>query len=148
MGKPPAVSGNSDSGGAAGGGETNHNYLNVEHLHLHGNDLAELRRIAETNPDLAERIIEHRDAEDRREHVSFRLGLVSTAILALAILITLSVLLIWVGIIGTFVSIIGIIAVALLVRVILTGEWSDTSWFGKAVEGLVRLLGGRPTKGD
>ena len=34
-----------------------------------------------------------------------------------------------------------ILAVALLIRVILTGEWSDTSWFGKLIDSLARALG-------
>ena len=32
---------------------------------------------------------------------------------------------------------------ALLIRVILTGEWSDTSWFGKLIDSLARTLRGR-----
>ena len=119
-------------------------YLRIDTLNYHGNDLHELRKIAETNPDLAEKLVEQKDRSDARENTSFRFGLFSALILVGMTLTTLSFLLYSVGVIATFVSMGVILAIALLIRVILTGEWSDTSWLGRIVEGLVKLLGGKP----
>jgi len=47
------------------------------------------------------------------------------------------------GIWTTLMAIGLILAVALLIRVILTGEWSETTWFGKLVGALSKALGSK-----
>ena len=130
-------SGKDDRRGRSEGG----NFLSIGHLHLHGNDLAELRKLAEVSPHLAERVIDQRDAEDVRANVSYRFGMVASVVLVGLTLACITTLMIFVGVAST-VAVIGLIlAVALLVRVVLTGQWSDTSWFGKLVGMLAKALG-------
>ena len=50
------------------GGNSNH--LHIGHFHYTANDLAELRRTAETNPKLAAQIAENADRRDKRRHAS------------------------------------------------------------------------------
>lgn len=119
-------------------------YLSIGTLHYHGNDLAELRKIAEVSPELANKIVDQRDKEDSRANTSYRFGIVSSALLVSVALGAFSFLLLEVGVIPTLCAIGGVLAVALLIRVILTGEWSDTSWFGKLMHMLVKALGGKP----
>ncbi|GAA4133814.1 hypothetical protein ACFFTN_06755 [Aminobacter aganoensis] len=63
-------------------------------------------------------------------------------------LAALSFLLVETGVLATLLAIGGILAIATLVRVILTGEWSDTSWFGKLVQAIAKGLGGRPDEAE
>ncbi|MBZ8133919.1 hypothetical protein [Afifella sp. IM 167] len=116
-------------------------YLAIGTLHLHGNDLAELRKIASENPALAERIIEQRDHEDARANASYRFGVVSSLILLAMALASFTFILVWAGLLATIGLALATLAIAVLIRVVLTGEWSDTSWFGKVVKALARLLG-------
>lgn len=62
---------------------------------------------------------------------SFRLGLVVTAVLAVAILAGTVYIVVNVGVFQTIAFIAAMLGTAFLLRVILTGEWSDTSWFGR-----------------
>lgn len=117
------------------------NILSIGHLHLHGNDLAELRKLAEISPDLAEKVIDQRDAEDARANASYRFGMLASLVLVGLTLACITTLMIFVGVASTIAVIGLILAVALLVRVVLTGQWSDTSWFGKLVGMLAKALG-------
>lgn len=122
------------------------NNVAIENFQYYGNDLTELRKIAELSPELAEKIVNQRDRQDARENTSFRLGLISTILLVVFAIGALTFMVVQVGVIAMLLAIMGIFAIALLVRVVLTGEWSDTSWFGAGVTGLVKLLGGKPGK--
>ena len=117
--------------------------LAIRELHYHGNDLAELRKIAEQNPALAAKIVDQRDQEDSRFNVSYRFGIVGSLVLVGMLLCSVTMLLINVGIWATLGLTVVILAVALLIRVILTGEWSDTTWFGKFVSLLAKALGSK-----
>lgn len=110
-------------------------------LHYYGNDLSELRKLAEQNPKLAEKIIDQREASDVRRHVSYRLGLGTSVLFAALLFGGLGTFIVFVGIWNAIGVAIIILAVALLVRVVLTGEWSDTSWFSRAVQLLAKALG-------
>jgi hypothetical protein len=129
-------------GDRSAGGDTR--VLNIEELHLHSNDLDALRRLAEADPNLARMVVEQKELADAREHASYRFGIASSALLAIGILVALSYVLLSVGIALALVLLAGILAMALLVRVLLTGEWSETSWVGTLIEGIVKVLGGRP----
>jgi len=120
------------------GGENNgNNILNVGQFHYHGNDLKELRRLAEVSPDLAERVVDSSDKQDERFNVSFRLGIVAALMLVMTAILGIVFLTIYGGILSTISLIAFILAISLLIRVILTGQWSETSWFGKLVSALV-----------
>ena len=127
--------------GRQGGGR----FISIKDFHYHANDLVELRKLAEVDPMLAEKIVEQRDREHAREKASYTFGMLCTVALLAMMLVAFTCLLIFSGLLATMVAIGGILAVALLVRVILTGEWSDTTWFGKLLNVLVKALGGRPT---
>lgn len=118
--------------------------LNIDSLHLHSNEIDSLNRLAQTDPELARIVVEQKDRFDKREHGSYRFGVISALILATVALVSLSFVLIELGVIATLLLIFGIMAIALLLRVLLTGEWSETSWIGHFVSGMVTLLGGKP----
>lgn len=66
---------------------------------------------------------------------SFRLGLIVTAVLAAVILGGTAYIVVNVGWWQTIAFIFGMLGVSHLLRVILTGEWSDTSWLGRLLSG-------------
>lgn len=119
-------------------------FLSIGQFHYHGNDLAELRKLAEVDPGLADRIIEQRDAEHARQTASHNFGVICTVVLLGMVLTTFACMIIFAGILATAFAVGGILSVAVLVRVILTGEWSDTTWFGSLLNVLVKALGGKP----
>lgn len=125
-------------------GGNGNNILQIGQLHYYGNDLAELRKLAEVSPKLAEKVVDQRDREDRRGHASYRFGLLATVGLLLGVVAAFTLIFIFAGVVATLVLIGVLLAIALLIRVILTGEWSDTSWFGKLVSGLAGALGSQP----
>lgn len=144
--RPPAAPVDENNSSHGQGGTSN--YLSIDSLHYHANDLAELRKLAESSPLLAEKIIDQRDREHARENTSFRIGLLSTIALVMFAIGSLTFMLVKLGVIASICAILGILAIALLIRVILTGEWSETSWFGKGITGLVTMLGGKPEPED
>lgn len=119
----------------------NGGFMSVENLHLHANDLHALARIAETDPELAKQIVNQRDEEDRRFNISYRFGIVGAVFLMFVILVALTVILLSLGAIAATVVIGIALGLALLIRVILTGEWSETTWFGKLVKSIRAGLG-------
>lgn len=141
----PADDSASPRNGRGGDGRDGDRFLSIKDFHYHANDIAELRKLAEVDPDLAAKIIEQRDREHARERASYNFGMLCAVGLLAMVLIAFTCLLIFAGLFSTLAAIAGILAVALLVRVILTGEWSDTSWFGKLLNALVRALGGTPS---
>lgn len=133
----------SDEGGNAGV----HNTLNVDNLHIHGNDIRELTRLAQTDPDLAHKIVDQAADQARLEADSYRLALVVSLILFVAIIIGVAYVVVHSGVLALVCVIATILATAALVRAILTGEWSDTSWIGQLLGGFLRLMGGKPPSG-
>lgn len=136
--RPHADDHNEDGAGAS---ETR--VLNIDHLHLHANDLDALRRLSESDPELARIVVDQNDKLDRREHASERFGIVAAVFLVLGLLITGSFVLINIGIILSIILLGLILICGVVVRVILTGEWSDASWFGRVIISVVSLLGGK-----
>lgn len=118
--------------------------LNIDSLHLHSNEIDSLNRLAQTDPDLARIVVNQKDRFERREHGSYRFGIVSALTLAIAALVSLSFILIKLGLLASLVVILGVMVTALMMRVLLTGEWSETSWMGHLVSGIVTLFGGKP----
>ena len=138
---PPAQ--NSPPGRAGDGGSDNH--LNIGNLHYHPNELSELRKIAEINPELAHKVIDQRERSESREETSFRIGLGSAFILLVTLIIGTVYVVVNAGIMALICLFAAILAVALLIRVILTGEWSETNWVGHIVKALVAIAGGKVT---
>ena len=118
--------------------------LHIDNLHLHANEIDSLNRLAQTDPDLAKLVIEQKDRFDNREHASYRFGLVVSGSLALATLIATSFIFIYLGLLASISLVVVILALALFIRVLLTGEWSETSWIGGIIKNVIRGLGGTP----
>ena len=116
--------------------------LNIDSLHLHSNEIDSLNRLAKTDPDLARIVVDQKDRFDRRGHASFRFGVISASILLLGLVAAASYVLVKLGILLSIILIAFILTAALFIRVMLTGEWSDTSAIGAAINGIVRILGG------
>lgn len=129
----------------ASGSEGPSQVLTIGQYHYHGNDIAELRKLAEVSPQLAEKVVDQRDKEDARVNISYRFGLAVSLLLVAFTLTAFTVAMIFAGVWATLIAVAAILAVALLVRVILTGKWSDTSWFGKLVTAIARALGASET---
>ena len=117
-------------------------------VHLQVNDLDALRRLAETHPDLAKSVVDQKDQFDRREHVSYRIALVVTALLAFGLLGTISAALFSLGLVKGIILIALILSMGLVLRVVLTGEWSDTSWVGQALDKISGLKKSTPEESD
>jgi hypothetical protein len=122
----------------------NGRFFAIGQFHYHANDLSELRKLAEVDAVLAEKVVEQRDRESARLTASYNFGLLCAIVLLALILVCFTCMLVFAGLLATATVVVLILAVSLLVRVILTGEWSDTSWFGKMVNLLVKSLGGSP----
>jgi hypothetical protein len=111
------------------------NYLKIDNLHLHANDIDALRRLAETDPHLARDLLKTREAADRRENISIIVAMVATTTLAVFGLAAGTYVLVTLGVVQSLIFAAVLLGLSHLVRVILTGEWSDTSWFGKLISG-------------
>ena len=117
--------------------------MKIENLHLHANDLHALSKIAESDPELANKIVDQRDNEDRRYNTSYRFGVGASAVLVSVVVLSFTMTLINLGVWATLGLVRLALAIALLVRVILTGEWSETTWFGKFVGVTAKALGSK-----
>lgn len=122
--------------------------LNIASLHLHANDIDALRRMADSDPELARLVVSQRESFDRREHASMRFGIIMACMIVAFIIGGLTYGLVHLGIILSTVFIFVVIALALFVRVLMTGKWSDTSWTGHLVQVIVAWLGGKPKGAD
>lgn len=128
----PAPSNGKDDGGSSGDGGR---HLYVDTLNYRANDLTELRKLAETNPDIAKQVLDLQDWKDRRKERSYRLGLVFTSLIAISILACGTYLLVNVGVWTTVAFVSVLLGISHVVRSILKGEFSETSWFGKIISG-------------
>lgn len=117
----------------------------VDEIHLHVHDLDALKELNESDPDLARQVVDQKDAIDRREHGSYRFGMLLTSIVCVVGIIYAADLIKNSGMISGAIFVLLILSLALLGRVIITGNWSKTSWVGKILDGIVRILGGTPT---
>lgn len=114
-----------------GGGQ----HLYVDTLNYNASDLTELRKLAATNPDLAKKVLDLQDRKDRRKDRSYRLGLVFTCVLAIVIICSGTYLLVNVGLWQALAFVCVLLGISHVLRAILKGEFSDTSWFGKFLSG-------------
>ncbi len=118
--------------------------LNIDELHLHVNDLDALRRLNDSDPELARIVVDQQDKSDTREHASFRFAVALTSFLVLGILLAGSYVFVNLGVLPSIFLIMFFFLTAAIIRVVLTGEWPDTSWIGKAVLRIISIFGGRP----
>lgn len=109
--------------------------VSIDTLHYQANDIAELRKLSEQDPELARDVVRQRDKMDRREHVSYRIGLIVTCLLALALILGGAYIIVRIGWWQAIVFIAVMLGGGHLLRVILKGEWSETTWFGGLLSG-------------
>lgn len=122
---------NEDNG--AGGGNGNHLYVNS--LNYHANDLTELRKLSAENPALADKIVDNQERREVRKERSYRLGLVVAGFLAVTLVGAGAYVLTSLGWLQTLGFVTILLGVSHVLRVVLTGEFSDTSWFGHLISG-------------
>lgn len=115
--------------------------LAIQELHLHGNDLDALRRLAEANPELAHKVVDNNDAQHRRAGRSNIIGMIVAGTLLVAILAAVVISVIFLGVVQCIALVLVLLGCAFTLRVLLTGEWSETSWLG-------RIIGGAAHKED
>lgn len=116
-------------GPSAGPGDRNVN-VQIDNLHLQANDLDALRRLSEVDPELARDVLRQRDRINEREHVSDRMGMAAALVMGLALLVVVALGLFKLGFWLSVVLVLLLLGAGHFLRVVLTGEWSDTSWFG------------------
>ncbi|MDD9746321.1 hypothetical protein, partial [Marinovum sp. PR37] len=78
-----------------GAGETR--VLNIDNLHLHANEIDSLRRLADKDPELARIVVNQKDRFSRRDHGSYRFGVVAAVVFILGLMVTLSFVLVELG---------------------------------------------------
>jgi hypothetical protein len=136
----------SDVTGKTSGRTTNNLNVDVEHMHVHQSELRELTRLAEINPDLADKVLDQRENQSVREDANFRIGLIATLALLMTLIFGVVFVVVYAGIAALALTVFLFLATALLLRVILTGEWSETSWIGSLVKIAINAAGGRTSE--
>lgn len=111
------------------------NYLYIGELNYSPNYLTELRKLAERNPELAEKYIDNKERADIREDRSFRIALFLTVFMVLAIVGIGGWTVVNLGWLQSLVFIGILVAASHVVVAILKGEFSETSWLGRFVTG-------------
>lgn len=114
--------------------------MNIENFHYSSNDLAELRRLAEVNPDLANKVVESQNEANRLHEVSERFGIGVAGALALAVVAGFVIFVVKLGWWQSIVFVLVLLGLSHVLRTILTGKWSETSWFGA----FLKSQGARP----
>ncbi|WP_141246486.1 hypothetical protein [Actibacterium ureilyticum] len=108
----------------------NVNALYVENFHYSPNSISELRRLAESNPELAEKIVDSQDRVARLYSISEWIGMVVSAVLGLSIIAGFVSMVVNLGWWQSLAFVLLMLATSHLLRTVLTGEWSETSWLG------------------
>lgn len=107
-------------------------------VHLTPNDIAELHKLADRHPELAKQIV-----KDRREFVVLnnnteRLGMILSVLLGFALIVGASYSLVRLGWWQSIMFVGALLGISHVLRTILKGEFSDTSWFGQIMTGRPR----------
>ncbi len=97
--------------------------------------LAELRRLCETSPELAHKIIDNEERQAIREARSEMLGIVIAGVPAVAMIGAGAYVLVRIGWWQAIVLVVVFLGVSHVLRAVLKGEFSDTSWFGRFLSG-------------
>lgn len=92
--------------------------------------------------EFAEKVLESNERQDKRKSRSTAVGMITAGIIALALIGAITTAIIKLGWWQSLLVALIILCCALLLRVLLTGEWSETSWFGRFISG------GKPSKNN
>lgn len=110
--------------------------LHVENFHYNPNSLTELRKIAETNPELASKIVDSQTKVARWYNISEWVGFGVAGVIALAVIVGFVAIVVQLGWWQSIAFLLIILAISHVLRTVLTGEWSDTSWLGQILKGM------------
>ncbi len=132
---------NSDAEDGARGNNSGPSYdLTIQgDVHLTPNDIAELRKLADEHPELAAQIVNDRSKMAELENNTERLGMISAVLLGFALIVGTSYSLVQLGWWQSIMFVGALLGISHVLRTILKGEFSDTSWFGQ-------IMTGRPKK--
>ena len=120
----------------------------IENAQINEHEARALAELSAVNPDLADLYVNRLKERDALEDSSEKFGLIIVAFVATCILICITLSIIFGSVISVGILVLLFVAGAFFFKVVISGEWSDTSWFGTAINGLVRMLGGKPTSED
>jgi hypothetical protein len=129
----------SRSGRTSGG-----QYLSIENFHYTTNDLTELRKLAEVNAELAHKVVESQTKATTMRETSERIGIVVAGTLAMTAVVGFVVFVVKLGWWQSIVFVLVLLGISHVLRTILTGKWSETSWFGA----FLKARGGRSDSPD
>jgi len=104
------------------------------------NDISELRKLADDHPELAKQIVSDRSAQATLELNTERLGMILAVAFGIVLIAGTSVTLIQLGWWQSIMFVASLLGISHVLRTLLKGEFSDTSWFGK-------LMAGAPSSG-
>lgn len=106
-------------------------------VHLTPNDIAELRRLADSHPDLAAQVVKDRRDLAVLDNNTERLGMILAVLLGVSLIVGASVTLVKLGWWQSTMFVAALLGISHVLRTILKGEFSDTSWFGQILKGRV-----------
>ena len=98
-----------------------------------------MKKLADNHPELADKITNDRVKIVRIENNTERFGIFFASVVAIVLFIAAAFTLVELGWWQSFMFVAILLGVSHVLRTILKGEFSDTSWFG-------RMLGGKPGK--
>lgn len=107
--------------------------VHIDTANIQTNDIDALRRLAEADPELARMVVVRRDWAAAREERSVIIGMVTAGTVAVVLLLVVGYSLVKLGWWQTIAFTAVLLACSHLLRVLLKGEWSDTSWFGQFI---------------
>lgn len=110
-------------------GGPNINALRIDHFHYNPHALTELRKLAETSPELASDVVKAQREAKRLDAGSERVGILAALMLGMVCVIGAVIIVIKLGWWQTLIFIGVMLGTSHLVRTVLTGEWSETGWF-------------------
>jgi len=148
MGEPPSLPPRDEHNAGPGDGGRHLHIHGPANLSFHQSDLHGLTELAKVDPEAARMAIEKKDASERRAHGSYRASFGMTIGLLVVLIVAATVVLVFSGLLTLIGLTMFIMASALLVRVVITGDWSDTSWLGQMASKLIRAGGGAPRAKD
>ena len=140
MSNPPINPSSSESGP-----EDNNRYLTIYgDVHYTPNELSELKKLADDHPELAARIVSNRSQEVLLSHRTERLGMLLAVAFGLVLISGTAWTLVSLGWWQSIMFVASLLGISHVLRTVLKGEFSDTSWFGQIMRGKVKF----PPDGD
>lgn len=118
--------------------------LSVDVFNYNPNSLTELRKIAESNPDLASKIVDSQTKGMKWANISEWFGIAVAGALGLTAILGFVAIVVKLGWWQSVAFLALLLCVSHVMRTLLTGEWSDTSWFGQ----FLKKSGAPPDKDD